>query len=126
MPLVRIDFAGNRSRENRHAIADGVHQALVETMTVPADDRFQVLGASETLYDRHFPDMDRSKEWVVVQVFLRAGRTPEAKQAFFRRTVDLLAEKAGVRGDDVMISLSENSSDDWSFGRGAALYAKAK
>ncbi len=126
MPLVRIDFAGSRSPADRRAIADGVHLSLVETMTVPADDRFQVLSASETIYDAHYLGIDRSQEWVMVQVFLRAGRTPEAKQAFYRRVVERLAENPGVRPEDVMITLTENGSEDWSFGRGEAPYIKPK
>ena len=41
MPLVRITLASGTSAARRRAIADGVHQALVETAAVPADDRFQ-------------------------------------------------------------------------------------
>ena len=125
MPLVRIDFAGTRSPQERRAIADGVHQALVETMTVPIDDRFQVLGGAESIYDRSYLGIPRSDDWVLVQVFLRAGRTPEAKRAFYRRAVALLAADPGVRPEDVMISLSENGPDDWSFGRGEAPDSKA-
>ena len=42
MPLVRIALAQGRSPGERRAIADGVHDALVTTANVPADDRFQV------------------------------------------------------------------------------------
>ena len=59
-----------------------------------------------------------------MQVFLRRGRTVEAKQAFYKRTVELLAERAGVRPEDVMITLSENGAEDWSFGNGVAQYVK--
>jgi 4-oxalocrotonate tautomerase len=54
-----------------------------------------------------------------VQVFLRRGRTVEAKQAFYQRAVELLGERAGVRGEDVTILLSENGAEDWSFGNGS-------
>lgn len=126
MPLVRIDFAGITEAKRRHAIADAVHHALVETMNVPADDRFQILGSAEAIYDRSFPNLERSEEWVVVQVFLRATRTLEMKQAFYRRLVERLTDNPGLRSDDVMITLSENSEADWSFGRGEAQYAKPK
>jgi 4-oxalocrotonate tautomerase len=48
----------------------------------------------------------------------------EQKQAFYKRTVELLAERAGVRPEDVMITLSENGPEDWSFGNGVAQYVK--
>jgi phenylpyruvate tautomerase PptA (4-oxalocrotonate tautomerase family) len=43
MPLVRIDLHEGRSDEELAAIGDGVHQAMIETIGVPADDRFQVI-----------------------------------------------------------------------------------
>jgi 4-oxalocrotonate tautomerase len=33
-------------------------------------------------------------------------------------------ERAGVRPEDVMITLSENGPEDWSFGNGVAQYVK--
>ncbi len=43
MPLQRIDLHSGRPAEQRRAIADAVHRALVETIGVPPDDRFQVI-----------------------------------------------------------------------------------
>ena len=38
--------------------------------------------------------------------------------------VDRLAEKPGIRPEDVQIILSLNDRDDWSFGNGLASYLK--
>ena len=43
MPLVRIDLRAGTSPEYRRAIADGVYQALVDSLAIPPDDRFQVV-----------------------------------------------------------------------------------
>ena len=43
MPLVSISLLKGKSREHIRAVADGVHQALVETYGVPIDDRFQLI-----------------------------------------------------------------------------------
>jgi len=43
MPLVRITLAAGRPAAFRRALADGVHQALVDTAKVPPDDRFHVV-----------------------------------------------------------------------------------
>ena len=42
MPLVRIDVNEGRSEREFRAIGDAIHEALVTTRAVPADDRFQV------------------------------------------------------------------------------------
>ncbi len=43
MPLVRIDVLKGRSSVQIRAIADGVHQALVDTFDTPQDDRFELI-----------------------------------------------------------------------------------
>jgi phenylpyruvate tautomerase PptA (4-oxalocrotonate tautomerase family) len=131
MPLVRISMKKGRSVEERRAIADCVHTALVEAIGVPADDRFQVVTeygsdgvGGELIYDPHYLGIERTDGIVFVQIFLRRGRTVEAKQALYRRTADLLSERASVRPEDMLITLSENEPTDWSFGNGIAQYVK--
>jgi 4-oxalocrotonate tautomerase len=48
----------------------------------------------------------------------------EIKRSFYARVVELLAEKPGVRAEDVMVVLTENGREDWSFGRGQASYVE--
>jgi 4-oxalocrotonate tautomerase len=131
MPLVRISLKKGRSAEERRAIADCVHTALVEAIGIPVDDRFQVVTeyggdgrGSELIYDPHYLGIERTDGIVFVQVFLRKGRTVEAKQAFYLRVTDLLSERVKIRPEDVMITLSENDVADWSFGNGVAQYVK--
>jgi 4-oxalocrotonate tautomerase len=131
MPLVRISLKRGRSVEKRRAIADCVHTALVETIGIPVDDRFQVVteygsdgNGNELFYDPHFLGIERTDGIIFVQVFLRKGRSVEVKQTFYIRAVDLLSERVRVRPEDVLITLSENDSADWSFGNGVAQFVK--
>ena len=66
--------------------------------------------------------MDRSDGVVFIQIFLSAGRSREQKQGFYKRVVEYLREKPGLRQEDVTIILVENSREDWSFGNGDAQY----
>jgi phenylpyruvate tautomerase PptA (4-oxalocrotonate tautomerase family) len=59
---------------------------------------------------------------VLVQVTLSAGRTPEAKQAFYARLAALLADAIALRTEDLAVVMTENQRHDWSFGRGEASY----
>ena len=43
MPLVRISLKRRKSTEELGRISDAVHSAMVETIGIPADDRFQVI-----------------------------------------------------------------------------------
>ena len=126
MPLVRVSLNEGRSETVRAAISAAVHQAMVDTIKVPADDKFQILtehGKNEVIYDPAYLGVSRTDGVVVVQITLNVGRTVDMKKALYARMAELLHEKAGVRKEDVIISLIEVTKDNWSFGSGLAQYA---
>lgn len=126
MPLVRISLREGKPEPYRTAIADGVHRAMVETMNVPAKDRFQIVTehpSAGLIYDPSYLDVARTDDLVVVQITLNAGRTTEMKKALYARIAELLAASPGVRREDVLVSLVEVTKDNWSFGNGVAQYA---
>jgi 4-oxalocrotonate tautomerase len=110
MPLVRISLHAGTSPEYRKAIAEGVHRAMVESLAVPEDDRFQVLaqhGASDLIYDPQYLGIQRSNKIVIIQVTLSCGRKLGQKRAFYKQVTELLKESPGLRPEDVMINLVE-------------------
>ncbi len=126
MPLVRIALREGKSANYRQAIGDAVHRAMVETINVPAADRFQVItehSPDSLIYDPSYLNIDRSDGVVFVQITLNAGRTTEQKKALYARITQLLAENPGVRPQDVLINLVEVPRENWSFGNGEAQYA---
>ena len=127
MPLVRIELRQGKSADYKRAIADGVYEAMRETIQIPDGDRFEIVSehaASDFLYDRHYLGIERSDDFVVVQIALRRGRTTEAKQALYRRIAERLRAAPGIEARDVFVTLVENGVDDWSFGDGIAQYVK--
>jgi 4-oxalocrotonate tautomerase len=126
MPLVRIDLRQGKAAGYRAALGDAVHQAMVETINVPAADRFQVIAehpAGGMIHDPSYLGISRTDDVVFVQITLNAGRTVEMKKALYARIVELLAQKPGVRPEDVLVSLVEVTKENWSFGNGVAQYA---
>ena len=126
MPFAEIFTPAQRSiSQNRH-IADAVHHALVATIGIPADDRFQAIlpGANtELLYDPSYLGIERSPEFTLVRITFRRGRTVEQKRALYRAIAEGVSQATGIRPDDVMIVLVENDLPDWSFGKGIAQYS---
>lgn len=125
MPFQRIELSTARPPEVRARIADAIHRALVETIDVPADDRFQVVTphppgelrvAASYLGIAH-------QDAVLVQVTLSRGRTVEQKQALYRRMAELV-EAAGLPAAELVVSLVEVGREDWSFGNGVAQYVR--
>ena len=125
MPLVRISVLRGRPAQFRRWLGEAVHRALVETIDVPALDRFQLLTEHEQgdlVYDSSYLGIARSDGVVIVQITLSAGRSLEKKRALYRAIAANLAA-LGVRREDVWINLVEVSKDNWSFGNGVASYA---
>ncbi len=127
MPLVRISLREGTKPEHRNAIADGVHQAMIDAIAIPPKDRFQVITeykAGDLIYDADYLDVKRSDKIVFVQITLSTGRKPGQKRALFKRMAELLAKSPGLRAEDLLINLVEVSWENWSFGNGEAQYQK--
>jgi phenylpyruvate tautomerase PptA (4-oxalocrotonate tautomerase family) len=125
--MVRISLREGTNPEYRKAIADGVHQAMIDAIAIPPEDRFQVISeykVVDLIYDTDYLDVKRSDKIVFVQIALSTGRKPGQKRALFKRMAELLAKSPGLRPEDLLINLVEVSWENWSFGNGEAQYQK--
>ncbi|HEX7658039.1 MAG TPA: tautomerase family protein [Pseudonocardiaceae bacterium] len=121
MPLVRITTRAGTPLADQRVIADGVQDALVSAIGVPAHDRFQILDerpAESLIFDAEYLGVDR-RDVVSVEIKLVRGRSADQKKALYQAIADNL-EKAGVRREDVFVVLTETGREDWSFGNGEA------
>ena len=126
MPFVRIDLPRGKSLEYRRTLGDVVYEAMIQTINVPANDRFQVITEhppEELIVDRTYLGIERTAECVLIQIFLNEGRTTELKKAFYKAIADGLHQRLGLRKQDVFITLVEVKKENWSFGNGEAQYA---
>ena len=126
MPLVRIDLPRGKSLEYRNTIGDVVYEAMIQTINVPVNDRFQVITehAPESLIiDPTYLGVERGPDSMIIQIVLNEGRTTEMKKAFYRAVADGLHRRLGLRKQDVFIALVEVKKENWSFGNGEAQYA---
>jgi 4-oxalocrotonate tautomerase len=128
VPLVRIELVEGRTNQQLRKIADAVHSALVETIGIPDQDRFQVITEHETshlMFDPEYLNIQRSKEIVMIQITMSSGRSLDVRKALFRQIAERLNVEAGIRREDVLINLVEVAKENWSFGNGVAQYAAA-
>jgi 4-oxalocrotonate tautomerase len=127
MPLVRISMREGKSAGYRKAIAEGVHQALVDTIAIPVQDRFQVItehSPDGLIYNPDYLGIHRSDDVIYIQITITLGRTIEQRRALYARIVELLSADPGVRPEDVFVNLVEVARENWSFGNGQAQYAQ--
>ena len=127
MPLVRIDVPKAASEAAVQAISKVVYEAMVSVASVPANDRFQIItrhAADELVYPAEgYLGIEYTPGIVFIQVTWNAGRTIEVKKGFYQAVAQGIHEKAGVRMQDVWISLVDVQREDWSFGNGEMQYA---
>ncbi|CAN5912967.1 tautomerase family protein [soil metagenome] len=127
MPLVRIDLARGKSVAQRQTIGDVIYNAMISTINVPKDDRFQIItehAPDDLIVDKTYMGIQRTADCVLIQITLSEGRTVEQKQTFYKAIVDGLHERLGMRREDVFINLVEVRKENWSFGNGDAQYVK--
>jgi phenylpyruvate tautomerase PptA (4-oxalocrotonate tautomerase family) len=125
MPLVRIDLLKGKPPEYGVQVGEIVYQALLDTLNVPKNDRFQVIveHPKEGLqFDRDYLGIQRTDDCIFVQITLNSGRTVEMKQSFYKAVADGLHSSLKLRREDVVISLVEVPKENWSFGNGEAQY----
>jgi phenylpyruvate tautomerase PptA (4-oxalocrotonate tautomerase family) len=124
VPLVRIDLVQGRTDEEVATLADTVQEVMEDVFAAPPRDRYQVISEHPpgrmVLQDTGL-GFERTDSVVLVQVF-QQGRTTEQKKALYAALAERLEAKAGLAPTDLMVSVSENTLADWSFGMGRAQF----
>ena len=126
MPLARIDLVRGKSAAFRKTLGEIVYKAMTDEINVPANDKFQIItehAAEELNIADSYLGNNYTKDIILIQITLNAGRTVEMKKAFFKRIADDLHAQLNVRREDVVINLVEFAKENWSFGGGVAQYA---
>lgn len=125
MPLVRITLRKGHSAEFLRDASNAVHDALVATASVPADDKFHIIDeveADRLIAHPSYGGVTRGEGLMIIQITLNAGRTLDVKRALYADIARRLQESVDVRPDDVLINLVEVTKENWSFGGGSMTY----
>ena len=124
MPLLYIDLVEGRSPSEVRALLDAIHETVVEAFGVPERDRYQVVHthpAHEIVTLDTGLGFDRSSRQVVLYMVSRR-RARELKQKFYDLLASRFAERCGLDPADLIVSVTENADEDWSFGHGRAQF----
>ena len=124
MPLLQFHVLEGRSDQELAALLDAAHRAVLDTFHVPERDRYQIVHEhkpSRVRFEDTGLGIPRTDKVVVVQVVSRP-RGKKAKQKFYRLLTEELQTSCGIAPSDVMVSVIENTDEDWSFGLGRAQF----
>ncbi|OEK65397.1 tautomerase [Staphylococcus equorum] len=124
MPLIKVDMIKGRNKEEIKSILDITYNVMLETFQAPIGDRYQIVNQHED-YEMQILDtglgVSRTDDVLVFTIVTRP-RTKDQKTNFYKKLADSLNEKLNIRTEDIMISLVENSDEDWSFFNGEAQF----
>jgi phenylpyruvate tautomerase PptA (4-oxalocrotonate tautomerase family) len=110
MPKVIIDIREGRTDGEKQALLDAVHNALVETIKIPDDDRIQVLNEHRKANFEIPPG--KSDLYVNIEIVMFPGRSMDAKRNLYKAIVSNLGE-LGIDDKDIMIILHEPPMENW-------------
>jgi phenylpyruvate tautomerase PptA (4-oxalocrotonate tautomerase family) len=126
MPLLRFDLIEGRTDRELKALLDAAHRAMLAAFKVPERDRYQIVRehkAGHMVIEDTGLNIPRSDKVVMLQVTTRR-RGREAKETFYRLLTEELEKSCGIARSDVVVSMVENTDEDWSFGLGRAQFLK--
>ena len=124
MPLARIDLRKGKSADYLQRVGEAIYQAM-RAVGVPENDRFQIFqqhDAGTLIYDPGYLSVDRTDDFICIQITWNEGRTLEQKKALYAGIADGLHAAVGIRREDVFINLVDETKQTWSFGNGVAQY----
>lgn len=124
MPLLYFNVLEGRTDAELKSMLDAAHRAMLAAFKVPERDRYQIVNEykpSRMVVEDTGLGIPRTDKVVVVQVVSRP-RGKEAKQKFYRLLTEELQKCCGIAPSDVMVSIIENTDEDWSFGLGRAQF----
>jgi phenylpyruvate tautomerase PptA (4-oxalocrotonate tautomerase family) len=111
MPLVKIEILKGKSQDYKNQLLNGVHQALVQALRIPDEDRNQRLFE---LDKSNFEfRSNKTDNYTQIEITLFSGRSRDAKRNLYKAIVENLDKSPGIRPYDVFIVLLEVPMENW-------------
>lgn len=111
MPLVRIEMMKGHTKEYKKTYLQAVHEALMNSLNIPDDDRFQRLYELET--DNFETNDTKTDQFAIIELTLFPGRSKELKEKAIKEINRLLSEKLNIQSTDIFIIIHEPPLDNW-------------
>ena len=115
MPIVHIHLTDTWSATQARGISDAVHDTLVDAFKIPEHDYIHRVHRCDK--DEFVLAPSKSDKYVVVEMTVFPGRSPEAKAKLYKGIQNRLAA-FGVGSNDLLIALHELPLENWGL-RGA-------
>ena len=111
MPFVKIEIVEGKTQEYKNLLLQTIHDALVLSLGIPDDDRFQRLYELKSTDFEHRKTLTDNITFIELTFF--PGRSKEMKRAAIRNITRLLGENLAIASDDIYIIINEPPLENW-------------
>ena len=125
---MRIDMIKGRSKKEIRNIMDIAYEVASQEFHLLPHDRFQIVtqhDADEMIMEDVGLGFERTDKMLIFSL-TSSPREQADKKRFYARLVKELHARADVASADVMINMTLNTKEDWSFGMGEAQFMNGK
>jgi phenylpyruvate tautomerase PptA (4-oxalocrotonate tautomerase family) len=111
--MAQVKIFGSRKHlaGHRNEVSEAIHDALVETLALPADKRFHrfvLLDAEDFIYPS-----GRSERYTIVEISMFAGRSTVVKKALISSLYKNFSTRLAYDPADLEITLFETPQANW-------------
>ena len=117
-----------RTKAEIRQILDVTYEIATRDFHLLPHDRYQIVtqhDPEEMVIEDVGLGLKRTKDFVMISL-TSSPRTVEDKQKFYADLVEELHKKTGISPEDIMINITPNTKEDWSFGNGEAQFLNGK
>ncbi len=110
MPVVKISMIEGRTQEEKHAIMNAVHSALIKSFKIPEYEKN--IRIEEYKMENYILPPGKSEKYTMVEITAFAGRSMDAKRLLYKSIVDNL-KALGIDAMDIFIIVYEEPLENW-------------
>lgn len=117
MPFIQVDLNRPVFKEKGKEISTAIHQSLVAGLGMDPTDLFQVFrphDEGEIIFSPTYDDRDR-QDLIIIRITMVNMFSLEQKKNTYKELTKRLVD-IGIRRDDLLVCVVENSAENWSLG----------
>ena len=111
VPFVKLEIIEGKTSEYKTLLLQSVHEALVLSLGIPEDDRFQRLYELKPENFEHRETV--SDNITLLELTFFPGRSSEMKRGAISEITRLLGEKLSISPNDIYIIINEPPLENW-------------
>ena len=111
MPLVKVEIIEGKTPEYKARLLNTIHDALVLSLAIPDDDRFQRLYELKPENFEHRTTV--TDKITLIELTLFPGRNREMKRDVIDEITRLLGERLSITPNDIYIIINEPPLENW-------------